>query len=54
MVEKSSPSEVELYASIEPMHGNNVVYNENKEEPGVGLFSMIVSIKATHSWSPIF
>ena len=31
MVEKSSPSEVELYASIEPMHGNNVVYYENKE-----------------------
>ena len=42
MAEKSSPSEVELYASIEPMHGNNVVYNENIEEPRVGLFSMIV------------
>jgi hypothetical protein len=33
---------------------NRIWYNENKEEPGVGLFSMIVSIKATQSWSPIF
>ena len=30
IVEMSSPSDVELYTSIEPMHGNNVVYYENK------------------------
>ena len=31
IVEMSSPSDVELYTSIEPMHGNNVVYYENNE-----------------------
>ena len=31
VVEMSSSNELERYASIEPMHGNNVVYYENEE-----------------------